>query len=83
MIVSKEEILRMATKDVEMIFIIVGSLGYVGYKVSMCKLKNYSYSQCAIKFGITKELACYYWRKCKKEGFDKELIRIFSIPQSV
>lgn len=75
----KEQCLRMAQTEMERLFTIIGNLGYVGYKISMCKLKGYSYLQCANKFGISKSLAQYHWENCKSKGYDSDLIRIFNI----
>lgn len=71
--------LTKAAKDMEELFNIIGDLGYVGYKISMCKMKGYSYQQCANKLGISKALAQYHYEKCKEKLYDTALKRIFKL----
>lgn len=71
--------LTKAAKEMEELFNIIGDLGYVGYKISLCKIKGYSYQQCAIRFGITKRRAQKYYEKCNRNGYDTALKRIFKL----
>jgi hypothetical protein len=75
----KEQCLQMAATEMEKLFTIIGDLGYPGYKIAMCRLKGYSYLQCAHKFGISKSLAQWYWNSCQKKGYDIDLKKIFNI----
>jgi len=71
--------MQMAVADVELLMQIIGELGFIGYKVSLCKLKGYSLQQCANKYGLTKEQARYSWKKCEDLEYDKALARLFGI----
>lgn len=75
----KEACLRTAQADMELLFTIIGELGYTGYKIAMCKIKGNSYLQCAQKLGISKSLAQYHWENCKQKGYDSNLKKIFNI----
>lgn len=69
----------MAVAELEELLNIVGDLSFIGYKLSMCKLKGYSMQQCANKFGVTKETARYYFNKCVELQHDIALKKIFGI----
>ena len=79
MTISKDEIMKMATAEVELLFNIIGDLGYIGYKISMCKLKGYSHQQCANKFGISKQTARRLYAKCVENRHDIALKKLFQI----
>lgn len=71
--------LTQAAKEVEELMHIIGELGFVGYRISMCKIKGNSYQQCANKYGISKALAQYHYEKCKEKLYDIALKRIFKL----
>ena len=75
----KEQCLRMAQAEMEMLFTIIGDLGYVGYKISMCKLKGSSYNQCKTKLGVSRSKVLRYWKNCRNKGYDVHLKRIFNL----
>jgi hypothetical protein len=75
----KEQCIQMAVTEMEQLLNIIGDLGYKGYKICMCRLKGYSYLQCAQKFGVKKSRAQYYWETCKNKGYDIHLKRMFKI----
>lgn len=77
MTVLKEQIAKLAAEELEELLSIVGDLGNVGYKICLCKLKGFSYQQCANKFGIQRANAQKIWVKCRKKGYDEALKRIF------
>lgn len=77
MTLKKEDILQMAANEVELLFTIIGDLGYIGYKISMCKLHGNSYQQCATKFGISRSAARRYYEKCVEYRHDIALKQIF------
>lgn len=79
----KEQCLSMAVAELEQLMNIIGDLGYIGYKISLCRLKGSSYLQCAQKFNISKSLAQYYWNNCISKGYDQTLQKMFNIPKSV
>jgi hypothetical protein len=79
----KEQCLQMAASEIEKLFTIIGDLGYVGYKISMCKLKGLSYNQCGAKLGVSRGKVQRYWRNCRLKGYDHDLRRIFNIPETV
>jgi hypothetical protein len=79
MTLNKEELMRMATTEVEELLNIIGDLGYTGYKISMCKLSGYSYQQCANKFRISKQTARRLYAKCVENRYDIALKKIFQI----
>jgi hypothetical protein len=70
--------LTQAAKDIERLLNIIGDLGYVGYKISLCKIKGYSHKQCARKFGISKSLAQWHWDNCRKKGYHIHLEKMFA-----
>lgn len=71
--------MTMAASELQELLTIIGELGYLGYKISMCKLKGNSYQQCATRFGITKSAAQRYWEKCIENRYDISLKRIFAL----
>lgn len=75
----KEQCLRMAAAELEQLMNIIGDLGYVGYKISLCRIRGFSYLQCGSKFGISKALAQWHWRNCRKKGYDIKLKQIFNM----
>lgn len=75
----KEHVLQMAAMDVEKLFSIIGDLGFIGYKISLCKLKGYSLKQCANKFHVSKSCAQRSYKKCIVNRYDIHLKRIFSL----
>jgi hypothetical protein len=75
----KEQCLQMAGAEIEMLFTIIGDLGYIGYKISMCKLKGLSYSQCGAKLGVSRGKVQRYWRNCRRRGYDAHLKKIFNL----
>lgn len=79
MILSKEEMMKMAQADLEKWLQIIGDLGTLGYRVSLSRLHGFSLQQCALKHRTTKKIVRSCWAKCVRFGHDKELIRIFSI----
>lgn len=79
MTITKEHIAQMAVEQLEELFTVIGDLGHVGYKISLCKIKGFSHQQCANKFGIHKEHARKLWYKCVQNGHDITLKRIFNI----
>jgi hypothetical protein len=76
----KQQCLTMAAAELEQLLLIIGELGYVGYKISLCKIKGLSYTQCSRKFNISKSLAQFYWEKCQTKGYDIKLKNIFKLP---
>jgi hypothetical protein len=79
MTLSKEDIMKMAAGEVQLLLDIIGDLGYVGYKISMCKLYGNSYQQCANKFGIDKSAAQRHYEKCIEKQYDIALKKIFGL----
>ena len=79
MTMTKEHIARLAAAEIEELFSIVGDLGHVGYRISLCKLKGFSHQQCASKFGISKQAAQRSWEKCIEKRYDITLKRIFQL----
>ena len=75
----KEQCLQMAAEELQMLFTIIGELGYVGYKISMCKLKGASYNQCKIGLGVSRGMVQRYWRNCRRKGYDTQLKKIFNL----
>ncbi len=75
----KEQCLTMAATELELLFTIIGDLGFVGYKISLCKLKGYSYNQCRRKYGISRPQAQRHWKNCRKKGYDADLKRMFNL----
>lgn len=76
----KHHVMTMAVNDLDAFLNIVSDLGHIGYKVSLCKLRGFSYLQCANKMGIGKPTAQFYFEKCKKKGYDVQLKKFFNIP---
>lgn len=75
----KEQCLTMAAAELELLLKIIGDLGYIGYKISLCKVKGYSYAQCGRKFRVSKSLAQWHWNSCRNKGYDLHLKRIFNL----
>lgn len=75
----KEQCLTMAATELELLFTIIGDLGFVGYKISLCKLKGYSYNQCRRKHGISRPQAQRHWKNCRNKGYDIHLKRMFNL----
>lgn len=75
----KELCITQASSDVEQLLKIIGDLGYVGYRISLCKLYGYSYKQCAIRYGVRRSHAQKYFEKCTRLGYSEDLKRIFRI----
>lgn len=75
----KEHCAKMAAAEVEVLFKIIGDLGYVGYKISMCKLKGSSYNQCKTKLGVSRALVQWHWKNCRRKGYDSHLKKIFNL----
>jgi hypothetical protein len=75
----KKECLTMAVAELELLMNIIGDLGFPGYRVSLCRLKGYSYGQCARNAKISKSLAQWYWETCQKRGYDVQLKQIFKL----
>lgn len=75
----KQQVMCMAVGEIEILLNIISDLGYVGYKISMCKIKGFSYMQCAQKFGIPKSTAQSYWEKCTQKAYDIALRKLFNI----
>jgi hypothetical protein len=75
----KKECMAMAVAELEQLMNIIGDLGYRGYRVSICRLKGYSYGQCAQNLNISKSLAQWYWESCQKKGYDIVLKQIFKM----
>lgn len=76
---TKESMAKMAAEELEELLHIIGSLSYIGYKISMCKLYGNSYQQCANKYNISKAAAQYYYEKCIEKQYDLALKKIFGI----
>lgn len=76
----KRKVIGMAATELEEFLNIIGDLTHTGYKISMCKLRGFSYQQCANKLGITKAAAQRYFEKCIEKGYDITLRRLFNIP---
>jgi len=75
----KQQMIGMAVTDMEKLFEIIGELGFIGYKISMCKIKGYSYKQCALKYGVSKSAAQRFWQKCIDKRYDIALKNLFQI----
>lgn len=75
----KERAMEMPVAQIETLLNIIGDLGFLGYRVSMCKLKGGSYQQCANRMNISKRLAQFYFEKCRKNGYDISLMEIFNL----
>lgn len=75
----KQQVMSMAVSDIELLLNIIGDLTYVGYKISLCKLKGNSYMQCAIKYNIQKSAAQYYFEKCIEKQYDIALRKLFNL----
>jgi len=75
----KRQVLGMAISEIEELLNIIGDLGYLGYKISLCKIKGNSYQQCANKFNIPKSTAQTYYEKCTEKAYDIALKRIFQL----
>jgi hypothetical protein len=75
----KEQCITMAVAELELLMNIIGDLGYIGYKVSLCRLKGLSYGRCSRNFKIKKSLAQYYWESCQQKGYDLHLKRMFHL----
>lgn len=71
--------MSMAVSEIEELLNIVGDLTYEGYKISLCKLRGFSYQQCSNKFGISKSKAQYYFEKCIEKQYDIALKKIFQL----
>lgn len=75
----KEHCAKMAAAELELLLKIIGDLGYVGYKISLCKLKGSSYSQCKSKIGVSRAKVQRHWKTCRSMGYDIHLKRIFNL----
>lgn len=75
----KQQCLTMAVAELEQLLIIIGDLGYVGYKISLCRIKGFSYGQCARNFRIKKSVVQYHWENCRKKGYDISLKKMFNL----
>lgn len=75
----KKQCLAMAATELELLMNIVGELGYEGYKISLCKIKGHSYNQCRRKYGISRSQSQRIWKKCRKNGYDIHLKRMFNL----
>lgn len=79
MTLTKKHMMEMAVDELEELMRIIGDLGYIGYKISMCKLYGNSYQQCANKFKIPKSTAQWHWEKCTEKQYDIALKKIFRL----
>lgn len=79
MTVTQEHIAKLAVQELEELLSIIGDLSYPGYKIAMCKIRGFSYQQCANRMGLHKEHARKLWLKCVQNGHDITLKRIFHI----
>lgn len=79
MTMSKEEIMKMATDDIETILNIIGDLGHVGYKIALCVLNGNSYQQCANKHRVSKQVVYSVIKKCNRKRYDISLKKIFQL----
>jgi hypothetical protein len=75
----KKQCLEMAATELELLMSIIGDLGFVGYKISLCKIKGYSYNQCRRKYGISRPQAQRHWKKCREKEYDIHLKRMFNL----
>jgi hypothetical protein len=74
----KQQCLTMAAEDFGLLMVIIGDLGYPGYRIAICKLKGASYNQCRISLGVSRGTVQRRWKKCKKKGYDLHLKRMFN-----
>lgn len=75
----KKDVMNMAVSDLELLFKVIGDLTFTGYKISLCRLRGYSYQQCATKFGISKREAQKYYERCLNMGHDEFLKKTFNL----
>lgn len=75
----KKQCMIMAVEQIEELLNIIGELGYIRYKIVLCKLKGNSLLQCAIKCRVTKRIAQKAWEKSTRNGYDIALKKIFQL----
>ena len=75
----KQQCLTMAAAELELLMNIIGDLTFIGYKISLCRLKGYSYGQCARNYRISKSRAQWHWENCREKGHDVHLKRMFNL----
>lgn len=78
-VTTKEHLAKMAAEELEELLQIIGDLSYTGYKISLCKIYGNSYMQCAIRYGVDRETARRFWRKCVENEHHIALKKIFGI----
>ena len=74
----KQQCLTMAAEDFGLLMVIIGDLGYPGYRIAICRLRGASYSKCSINLRVSRAMVQRHWKKCKKKGYDTELKRLFN-----
>lgn len=76
---TKQELMQLAAHDLEQLLIVIGELGFTGYKIALMRLRGASLGQCALKLRVSKMTVRWTWEKCREKGYDEVLKKLFEL----